>query len=58
MILWLLVAATRAPDVTPEESGSEEEESEEEEVFPARGATKSSGGQVMKSLPVFTGTVN
>jgi len=56
MILWLLIAATRAPDVTPEESGSEE--SEEEEVLPARGAMKSSGGQVMKSLPVFTGTIN
>jgi len=58
MILWLLIAATHAADVTPEESGSEEEESESEEVLPARRATKSSGGQVIKSISVSTGTIS
>jgi hypothetical protein len=44
----LLVTASRAADITPEESGTEEEESEEE-IVPVRRATKSSGGQVSEA---------
>jgi hypothetical protein len=44
----LLVTATRAADITPEESGTEEEESYEEEIVSTSRATKSSGGQVNK----------